>query len=61
MQPKLFIDTYIENFNEAHDLFEAESKQFFTFKQNMNKWDCFAKSESQLKVLHKLVRSGDSA
>lgn len=55
MQPKLFIDTYIENFNEAHEMFEAESKQFFTFHKNMNKWDCFAKSETHLKVLHKMV------
>lgn len=55
MQPKLFIDSKISDFNDAHKIFEKESSQFITFQKNMNKWDCFAKSESQIKILHRLV------
>lgn len=56
---KLFIDTKIEEFEAAHREFEEESKQFFIFKQNLTRWDCFAKSEMLLKKLHKRVVSID--
>ena len=55
MNPKLLIDTKIENFNEAYEKFSSIQDKFQMATKNIDKWDFFSKADKQHASVSKRV------